>query len=178
MIREVIRDQFGVLSSDVSVGRLLHTLGLSPQRPLRKAYQRDEKKVEARRKQTYPDIQELAKREGATIYFGDEASIRSDTHSRTTWAPTCETPEVETTGARFSINMVSAVSAKSLLRFMTFDGRMNADRFIEFLKRLIYSATTPIFLILDGHPVHKSKRVQDYVAGPTDGCAYLSFRRS
>jgi len=64
--------------------------------------------------------------------------------------------------------MVLAVSAKGLLRFMTFKGRMNADRFVEFLKRLIYRATTPIFLILDGHPVHKSKRVHDFVAS-TDG---------
>jgi len=85
-----------------------------------------------------------------------------------TWAPTGETPVVETTGARFSINMVSAVSAQGLLRFMTFEGRMNADRFIEFLKRLIYRASDPMFLILDGHPVHKSKRVKDYVAS-TDG---------
>lgn len=168
MIRDVIRDQFGVRLSDVSVGRLLRKLGLSPQRPLRRAYQRDEAKVEAWRKQAYPEIQKLAKKQGATIYFGDEASIRSDTHSGRTWAPTGETPVVETTGARFSINMVSAVSAQGLLRFMTFEGRMNADRFIEFLRRLTYRATTPIFLILDGHPVHKSKRVKDYVAS-TEG---------
>ena len=168
MIRELIRDEFSVCLSDISVGRLLRKLGLSPQRPLRKAYQRDEAKVEAWRKRAYPEIRKLAKKEGATIYFGDEASIRSDTHSGTTWAPAGETPVIETTGARFSINMVSAVSAKGLLRFMTFEGRMNADRFIEFLKRLTYRATTAIFLILDGHPVHKSKRVQEYVAS-TDG---------
>lgn len=168
MIREVIRDRFGVRLSDVSVGRLLRKLGLSPQRPLRRAYQRDEQKMEAWRKQAYPEIQKLAKKEGATIYFGDEVSIRSDTHNGTTWAPTDETPVIETTSARFSINMVSAVSAKGLLRFMTFDGRMNADRFVEFLKRLIYRAPNPIFLILDGHPVHKSKRVKDYVAS-TEG---------
>ena len=146
----------------------MRNLGLSPQRPLRRAYQRDPEKVKAWRTQAYPEIQKLAKQEGATIYFGDEASIRSDTHSGTTLAPTGETPVVETTGARFSINMVSAVSAQGLLRFMTFEGRMNADRFIEFLKRLLYRASGPIFLILDGHPVHKSKRVNDYVAS-TDG---------
>lgn len=169
MIREVIRDQFGVRLSDVSVGRLLRKLGLSPQRPLRKAYQRDEEKVEAWRKTACPEIQKLAKKDGATIYFGDEASVRSDTHSGTSWAPTDETPVIETTGARFSINMVSAVSAKGLLRFMTFQGRMNGDRFIEFLKRLTYRATAPIFLILNGHPVHKSKRVKDYVASTNGG---------
>jgi transposase len=168
MIREVIRDRFAVRLTEVSVGRLLRKLGLSPQRPLHRAYQRDEEQVAAWREQAYPEIQKLAKREGATIYFGDESNVRSDSHSGTTWAPSGETPVVETTGARFSINLVSAVSAKGLLRFMTFAGGMDAERFIEFLKRLIYRAPTPIFLILDGHPVHKSKRVKDYVAS-TEG---------
>ena len=79
-----------------------------------------------------------------------------------------ETPVIETTAARFSTNKVSAVSAKGQLRFMSFEGRMNADRFIEFLKRLTYRATTRVFLILEGHPVHKSKPVKDYVAS-TEG---------
>lgn len=163
MVRDVIRDEFTVRLSDVSVGRLLRKLGLSPQRPLHRAYQRDEEKVEAWQKQAYPEIRKLAKEAGATIYFGDEASLRSDSHSGTTWAPVGETPVVEGTGARFSINMISAVSAQGHLRFMTIDGRMNSDRFIDFLKRLIYRASNPTFLILDGHPVHKSKRVQKYV---------------
>lgn len=164
MVRQVIREEFDVRLSDVSVGRLLRKMGLSPQRPLRRAYQRDEERVKAWREHAYPEIQKLAKHAGATIYFGDEASLRSDGHSGTTWAPTGETPVIERTGARFSVNMISAVSAQGHLRFMTIDGRMNADRFIEFFKRLTYRATNPVFLILDGHPVHKSKRVQEYVA--------------
>ena len=79
MVRELIRDRFGVRLSDVSIGRLLRKLGLSPQRPqrpLRRAYQRDEAKVAAWRKRAYLEIQKLAKQEGATIYFGDKASIR------------------------------------------------------------------------------------------------------
>ena len=164
MIRELIRDEFNVRLSDVSVGRLLHKLGLSPQKPLRRAYQRDEAKVNEWQEKGYPEIRKLAKKEKATIYFGDEASVRSDYHSGTTWAPVGKTPVVETTGARFSVNMISAVSAKGQLRFMTFNGKMNADKFIEFLERLIYKAPRPVFLILDGHPVHKSKVVKEFVA--------------
>ncbi len=168
MIRDLIRDKFHVRLSDVSVGRLLRKLGLSPQRPLRRAFQRDEEKVKEWQEKAYPEIQKLAKKEKATIYFGDEASIRSDYHSGTTWAPVGKTPVVETTGARFSVNMISAVSAKGQLRFMAFNGKMNADKFIEFLQRLIYKAKRPIFLILDGHPVHKSRKVKEFVA-TTDG---------
>ena len=90
--------------------------------------------------------------------------MRSDHHSGTTWAPVGQTPVVEKTGARFSANMISAISPRGQLRFMTFNGKMNADRFIEFLGRLIYKADKPIFLILDGHPVHKSKKVKEFFA--------------
>ncbi|MBL1276362.1 MAG: transposase [Ectothiorhodospiraceae bacterium] len=77
-------------------------------------------------------------------------------------------PVIETTGARFSIQMVSAVSAKGSFQFMTFEGRMNGERFIEFLKRLIYKQSKPIYLILDEHPFHKSKKVTNFVE-PTKG---------
>jgi len=168
MIRELIREEFNVKLSDVSVGRLLRKLGLSPQKPLRRAYQRDEEKVKEWQEKAYPEICKQAKKEKATIYFGDEASVRSDYHSGTTWAPVGKTPVVETTGARFSVNMISAVSGQGQLRFMTFNGKMNADKFIEFLERLIYKASRTVFLILDGHPVHKSKAVKEFVA-TTDG---------
>ncbi len=164
MIREVIRDKFQVKLSDVSVGRLLHKLGLSPQKPLRCAYQRDEEKVKEWQESAYPEIRRLAKKKKATLYFGDEASVRSDYHSGTTWAPIGKTPVVKTTGARFSVNIISAVSARGKLRFMAFEGKMNGDKFIEFLKRLIYKVPRPTFLILDGHPVHKSKKVKEFVA--------------
>ena len=176
MIRELIRDEFDVKLSDVSVGRLLRKMGLSPQKPLRRAYQRDPEKVQAWQEVAYPEIRQLARKKGATIYFGDEASVRSDHHSGTTWAPVGQTPVVEKTGARFSVNMISAISPRGQLRFMTFNGKMNADRFIEFLGRLIYKADKPIFLILDGHPVHKSKKVKEFVA-ETKGKLQLSVSK-
>lgn len=163
MIREVIRNEFGVKLSEISVGRLLRKMGFSPQKPLRRAYQRDNSKVDEWLEKGYPHIRKLAKKEGATIYFGDEASVRSDYHSGTTWAPVGETPVVESTGARFGINLVSAVSPKGQMRFMAFEGKMNAEKFVEFLERLIYKADTPVFLILDGHPVHKSRLVKEFV---------------
>ncbi len=165
MIRKLIKDEFNVKLSDVSVGRLLRKIGLTPQRPLHRAYQRDETKVTAWKEQCYPEIKKLAKRKKAMIYFGDEASIRSDHHSGTTWAPIGKTPVVKATGARFSLNMISAISPMGQMRFMLFTGKMNSDQFIKFLKRLTYRSDKPIFLILDGHPVHKSKKVKEYVEG-------------
>jgi transposase len=164
MVRRLIVDQFGVALSEVSVGRLLKELGLSPQKPLRRAWQQDQTKVDFWLKTEYPAIRKEAKKLSATIYFGDEAGVRSDYHSGTTWAVKGQTPIIPATGARFGLNMISAVSAKGRMRFMTIKGRMNADRFIEFLQRLIKDETKPVFLIVDGHPVHRSKGVQAFVA--------------
>jgi len=174
LIRELIRKKFDVRLSEVSVGRLLKKLGLSPQRPLFRAYQQDPVKVQAYLKEEYPNIKKRAKTRGARIYFGDEASIRSDYHSGTTWAPKGETPVIRTTGARFKINMISAISARGELRFMLTEKGLTANLFIEFLKRLLKGADGPIFLILDGHAVHRSRKVRTFVES-TDGMIELYF---
>lgn len=174
IIRELIKNKFGIGLSEVSVWRLLKRLGLSAQRPLFRAYQQDPEKVNAYLVSEYPALKKRARARKAKIFFADEASIRSDYHSGTTWAPIGKTPVVKTTGARFKINMVSAVSAKGELRFMLTEKGLTAPVFIEFLKRLVHGFDQPIFLVVDGHPVHKSKKVKEYVES-TNGRLELHF---
>jgi len=127
MVRELIRREFGVALSVVSVGRLLRKLGMSPQRPLHRAYQQDPEAVDRWKREEYPAIQAEAEAAGATVYFADEAGIRSDYHAGTTWSPVGQTPEVKNTGARYSVNMISVVSAKGALRFVqAWDGSSTA----------------------------------------------------
>lgn len=164
MVREVIRRRFGVRLSEVSVGRLLKKLGLSPQKPLRRAYQQDPEAVRRWVEEDYPKIRAQAKRDGAVIYFGDEAGVRSDFHAGTTWAPVGRTPVVRTTGARFGMNMVSAISPRGDMRFMVVKGRMSGATFCRFLERLLHGARRPIYLIVDGHPTHRAARVKRFVA--------------
>jgi transposase len=164
MVRQLIRREFGVRMSASAVGRMLHRLGLSPQRPLWRAWQADPEKVAAWKEREYPAIAKAAKEAGATVYFADEAGIRSDHHAGTTWGAIGKTPVVKSTGARFSLNMISAVTAKGLLRFSTFNGSLTADKFIEFCRRLMADTTGPVFLVVDGHPVHRSKKVKTFAA--------------
>jgi transposase len=126
MIRELIREKFSVKLSEVSVGRLMKRLGFSPQRPLYRAWQQDPERIERWRTQEYPKIAKRAKREGALIFFADESGIRSDHHAGTTWAPVGKTPVVKATGARFSLNMLSAVNALGHFRFMTVEGSVSS----------------------------------------------------
>jgi transposase len=164
MVKELIERKYGIRLSVVSVGRLLKKLGLSCQKPLMRAFQQDPVIVQQWREEAYPKIQRLARQEKAAIYFEDEAGIRSDYHRGTTWGMKGKTPVVRTTGARFSMNMISAITSNGAMRFMTYSGKMKASLFCEFLKRLIYNASTKIFLILDGHPVHRSSQVKKFAA--------------
>jgi transposase len=163
MIGEVIFKKFGIKLSRASVCRLLNQLGLSAQRPLWRAYQRNPEFVEKWLKEVFPSIKAKAKRKGATIWFGDEAGVRSDAHAGTTWGKRGKTPVVISTGARFGLNLISAVNRQGGFRFMCTDGRLNAGVFIEFLKRLLHNAEKPIFLIVDGHPAHKAKKVCKFI---------------
>jgi transposase len=163
MVRQVIRREFGVGMSAVSVGRLLRTMGLSPQRPLHRAYEQNPEAVARWKTEEYPAIRTTAQHEGATIYFADEAGIRSDYHSGTTWAPVGKTPVVHNTGARYSINMLSAVTAQGALRFTVHEGTVNAEVFIDFCTRLLHDAPGPVYLIVDGHPAHRAKATTEFV---------------
>jgi len=150
--------------SHSSVCRLLHQLGLGAQRPLWRAYQQNPETVKQWLEQDYPAIRCRARREGARIFFADEAGVRSDFHSGTTWGVRGRTPVVSSTGARFGANLISAVSAQGQLHFMLTNGRVTAAVFMDFLKRLLVNAATPSFVIVDGHPTHRAKSVARFVA--------------
>lgn len=164
MVQQLIKSRFSVKLSHSSVCRLLNQLGLSAQRPLWRAYQQNPEAVERWKSEEYPRIRRRARRLGAQIFFADEAGVRSDFHSGTTWGKRGTTPVVSSTGARFGANIISAVSAQGQLRFMLTKGRVTASVFIEFLRRLLVNTETPIFLIVDGHPTHKAKSVKRFVA--------------
>jgi transposase len=168
MIGQVIYRKFGVKLAKSSVCRLLSQLGLPPQRPVWRAYQQRPEEVQRWLQEEYPRICRLAKQKKALIFFGDEAGVRSDHHAGTTWAAKGKTPVVSSTGARFGLNLISAVSAQGEFRFMTVKGRVGATQFIEFIKRLLHNMTRMVFLIVDGHPAHKAKMVRRFTESVKD----------
>ena len=164
MIARLIWKKFNIKLSLNSVGRLLAQLGITPQKPLYRAIERDEALVKQWLKAEYPKIKRMAQHAGADIYFGDAASIRSDHHAGTTWGKKGDTPIVPTTGARHSLSLISAITSKGHMRFMIKEkGGVNADVFIEFLKRLLVGSTKPIFLVVDRGPAHRAKKTKAFV---------------
>lgn len=168
MIGQLINQKFGIKISKASVCRLLAQMGLTPQRPVWRAYQQKSEEVQRWLKREYPKIRRLAHKENAIIFFGDEAGVRSDYHSGTTWAEKGKTPVITTTGARFGMNMISAVNAQGEFRFMTVKGRVGAVQFVDFIKRLIHGIDRKVILIVDGHPAHRAKMVTRFIESVKD----------
>jgi transposase len=174
MIQELIFRQFGIRLSVVSVGNVLGRLGMSPQRPLYRAYERDPQKVADWKEKTFPQIQAKAKKEGAAIFFADEASVRTNYHAGTTWAPVGQTPVVKGSGRTRSISMVSAVSPRGELHFQVHESGIRQEEFLEFCKVLIADTGRPVFLIVDNSQVHRSKILKAYVE-QSDGMLTVFF---
>lgn len=167
-VAELIEKRFQVFLSKWTVGRLLKKWGMSPQKPVKKAYQQQPEVVKNWLDKEYPRIARKAAIEKAEIHWGDEMGVRSDDQIGRTYGKVGQTPVVKVSGQRFSCQMISTVSNLGTLRFMVFDGKFNADVCITFLKRLVKDATKKIFLILDGHPVHKSRKVKAWIAANSD----------
>jgi len=175
IVRDLIRREFKVKLSEVQVGRLLAKMGLSPQRPLYRAWQQNPEAAGEWKRIIYPKIRELAAEERASIFFADEASVRTDHHAGTTRGPVGETPVVTATGERKAIKMVSAISPRGELRFQVHEGRMNGGRFIEFLRALLASVPGKIFLIAGGSSVHKARKVREFIENKTGGRLQMFF---
>lgn len=169
LIRDLIKKTFDKEVSLVTVGRILTKLGRSAQRPLYRSWKQDPERVAKWKREEYPAIKARAAAEGATILFADEASVRTDYHAGTTWAPVGQTPVVTSSAVRHAVKMVSAVGQRGELSFQVHEGSMNAERFIEFLQSLVHDCDTPVFLVVDGSSVHKAKIVTQYVAGTKGG---------
>jgi transposase len=164
MVGQLIFQRFKIRVSVATAGRILKMLGMSPQKPLYRAYQQDPERVRTWKRETYPDIRRRAAAEDAEIFFADEASVRTDFHAGTTWAPVGRTPVVATTGARTSVMMISAVTPKGKLRFMVHDQGLKSEEFITFCRRLLDDIPgKKVFLIVDGGRIHTSKMTRRFV---------------
>lgn len=162
-VRELIRRESGVRLSGRSVRRYLARWGFTPQKPKRVAYERDPEAVRRWLEEEYPAIRARAKREKARIYWGDAMGVRSDHQAGRSYAPRGRTPTTPGTGQRFSASVLSAITNRGHLAFTVFKSRFTAAVFVRFTRRLVKEARRKVFLIVDRHPVHRSRVVHAWL---------------
>ena len=165
IVRELLVQRFGARLSLASIGALLARQGLTPQKPLQRAYQRDPDAIDCWPREPYPTIARHAKRTHAEIYFWDESGFRADAIHGKTWGACAHPPVVQVPGQRQSLSAVSAVSAKGAFWFATYAGALTGPLFVDLLRRMMRGRRKPLHLILDGLPAHKALAVKEYVAG-------------
>ena len=174
VVADLIERKFDLKLGVTAVGELLARLGLTPQKPLQRAYQRDPEAIEMWQRETFPAIAKRADAEGAEIFFWDESGFRADTVHGKTWGVRGQTPVVQRPGQRQSISAASAVNAKGAFWFCTYEGALNAELFIELLQQMMKYRRKPLHLVLDSLPAHKTALVKKYVIS-TEGRLTLHF---
>jgi len=170
----LIKNKFGVAMGVTAVGALLAKLGLTPQKPLQRAYQRDPQAIERWQRETFPAIAAKAKRQGGQIFFWDESGFRADSVHGKTWGVRGQTPVVQRPGQRQSMSAASAVNARGAFWFRTYSGALSGELFVDLLKQMMRHRKKPVHLIIDGLPAHKKALVGSYIKS-THGRLTLHF---
>jgi transposase len=162
-IQALVEKQFGLQLSDRLVGKYLKRWGYTAQRPVKQAMEQRTDLVQAWLRERYPAIAARAKAEGALIYWADETAVKEDTNWIRGFAPAGRTPVLEASARWGKLSMISAITNRGEIAFQIVEGTINAERFIEFLERLIAGATSKVFLIVDNLRVHHAKLVQAWL---------------
>jgi transposase len=162
-VRELIARRLAKRLGPTAVQLYLRRWGLTPQKPLVRAKERQPAAIAAWLGTTYPAIAKRARAARAVIYWGDETGISNQDQVGRSYAPKGQTPVVARTARRITQSMISAVSNRGLMRFMLYEGALNGDGFIAFLRRLTKDAGRKVVLIVDNLKVHKADKVQAWV---------------
>ncbi len=168
-VRQLILDRYGVTLTPQGVGKYLARWGFTPQKPIKRAYEQSPAAVKKWLDEDYPVIAERARAEGAEIHWGDETGLRSDDVRGRSYAPAGKTPQIRVTNRREGLSVISTVTNRGKVRWKVFEGALNADILIDFMKRLIKDARgKKVFLILDNLRVHHAKPVKAWLAEHQD----------
>lgn len=163
-VQQLIKQKYNVDFTLQGVGKYLKKWGFSPQKPIRRAYERSEAKVQEWLSKEYPAIAQKAQKENAEIHWGDETGLRSDDVNGRSYSLKGKTPVQKVSAKLEKVNMISSVTNRGDMRFMFYKENMTSQLLIKFLKRLIRSSNKKVILILDNLRVHHSKLVQEFLA--------------
>lgn len=162
-VRQWVHKRYGIAMPIRTVGWYLQRWGFTPQKPVRRAYERNPAAVQQWLEQDYPRLRAQARRQGGEIHWGDEMGLRSDDVNGRGYAPRGKTPTRRARGTPEKTNMISTVTNQGKVRFMFYRNKLNARILIRFFKRLIRSVDRKIFLVIDNLRVHHALVVREWI---------------
>lgn len=174
----LIAKLYRVRLTEQGVGKYLRRWRLTFQRPDKRAVEQNAEAVRVWHQQTWPAIRAKARAEGSEGLFADQVGIRSDQVTGRTWGEKGRTPTVRRTGNRFSVNAMSAISAKGRMHFMVFTETFDADVMCRFLDRLAGHFERKVHPVLDGHSAHAPARSAPGSPPTPAGSSCTSCRRT
>lgn len=164
LIQDLIYQKFHVLYNRFYVCELLRNLGYSYQKACFVSDHLDEEARQRWMKEEWPKILSQARKLGAPLFFGDEASFALWGSLSYTWAPRGHQPQVKTTGLRKGYKVFGAIEFFSgQLLYKGIEERFNSDSYQAFLKYLLSQFSGPIILIQDGARYHTSKATREFL---------------
>jgi transposase len=170
-VAELIRRHFGESFHHDHVGRFLRArLKWSPQKPRRKARERDETAIAYWQKVRFPALAKEARRRDAHLVFLDESGYMLTPTVRRTWAPRGSKPTLDCWDRRDRISAISCITVSPRLgrlnlHFNLLPHNVHGEDVVDFLRQLKRQVRRPLSVLWDGSHVHrKSKVVQAYLA--------------
>ncbi len=168
-VAHLIKKRFGVTYHPDHIGRLLRSLGFSPQKPQRRAVERNEEEIQRWVAEDWPRIKKTARRK-AWLVFIDESGLLMAPLVRRTWSLKGQTP-VFLQRAHFH-KKVSAIAALCVspdkqnvrLYFRLQPGEsIGADLVLCFIKELDRQLDDPAVLVWDRLTAHRAKVVKEFM---------------
>jgi transposase len=163
-VRALIRQECGIRMPVRTVGEYLKRWGYTAKKPRRHNRDQDPAEVNEWLEETYPELVGKAEKEGAEIFWCDEAGVAADEHPGYGYARRGQRATMPVPDPHMRVNLISAISNTGKVRFMTYKQAMTGALFIVFLGRLLRSATGKIYLIADRLRAHQSKEVEQWLA--------------
>lgn len=173
-VAKVIEEEFGVRYHKDHVGRLLQELHWTPQMPIRRALQRDEKAIRRWRRVVWPKLQRRARRERRVLIFADESGFYLLPGIVKTYAPAGQTPVLREKVTRDHLSVLGGMTPAGKLYTFVRHESFNGLHCVEFLVHLQRVAGSRLLVIWDGSPIHRRTEVRDFVDA-TRGQVRLEF---
>ena len=161
-VRDLIRQQYGILMPVRTVGAYLRRWGYTLKSPQRHSRDQDPEEVRQWLEETYPTIQRRAAEEGATIHWCDETGVGAADHPGRGYGREGHRVTVEVPDSHIRVNVVSTISNDGAVHFMTYTGSMTAALFLTFLGRLLRATTGKLFVIVDRLSAHDAWKVLEW----------------